>query len=167
MAGAVGIFTLSGSHLFDDVTGGGFGFTSSPSEVMPLEPYLEGIEILSVSEDQAQVKLKFKIVNPNFKSVLLQVVKYHLYVGETRVAIGEVGEKLEGMVAGSNYYTILRDHPLMLEHVITIKKTGADTQIWSDLSNNTVQWTVKGELYFNLSSMTRGYENIVPFEFTQ
>lgn len=166
MAGAVAVFTFSGSYLIDDVAGGGFGFAPSPVEILPLEPYLETIEVLSISEDEAQVKLVFKIINPNYKSVLLQVVKYHLFVDESRVAIGEIGERPEGMVAGSNYYTILRDYPLMLEDVITIKNTGADAQLWSGLSNNDVNWTVKGELYFNLSSMTRGHENITPFELT-
>jgi len=167
MAGVVGIIALSGSQIINDVTEGGFGIApSSAPTVLPLEPHLDKIEVLSITEEQAIIKVTFKITNPNYKSVILQVVKYQLYSDGQRVTTEEIGERPEGMVTSSNYFTVLRDTPLTLDDTITITNTGNDPQFWSALSSGSVNWTVKGELYFNLSSMTSGQENIIPFEFT-
>lgn len=166
MAGVVGIIALSGPQIINDVTEGGLGSTSSsPITVLPLEPKLDKIEVLSVTEEQATIKVSFVIANPNFKSALLQVVKYQLYADDKRITTEEIGERPEGMVTSSNYFTILRDYPQLLEDTITIKNTGNDPELWSALASGSVSWRVTGELYFNLSSMTAGHENIVPFEF--
>jgi len=61
----------------------------------------------------------------------------------------------------------LNDAPTFLSEKITIKNTGNTPEFWSALMNNTPEWTVKGEAFFNLSSMTRGGENQVTFEFTK
>lgn len=166
MAGVVGIIAISGPQLINDVTEGGLGIANSAPTVLPIEPNLDKIEILSVTEEQATVKVGFKITNPNYKSVILQVVKYQLFVDGQRVATEEIGERPEGMVTSSNYFTILRDSPLVLEDTITIKNSGNNPEFWESLSDGSVNWTVRGELFFNLSSMTSGQENIIPFEFT-
>jgi LEA14-like dessication related protein len=165
LAGAVGIFTLLGSQFVDDVTGG-FNLATSQIEVIPLEPHLEKIEVLSVTDEEAKIKVTFSIVNQNYKSVILQVLKYHLFASDVRVATEEIGERPEGMVAGSNYFTVIRGSPLVLDDIVTIKNGGNNPQLWSEIASNTVDWRVSGELYFNLSSMTVGHENVVPFEFS-
>ncbi|CAE6489974.1 MAG: hypothetical protein QXE84_00855 [Candidatus Nitrosotenuis sp.] len=167
MAGIIGIIAFSGSQLINDVTEEGLGtIPSSPITVIPLEPQLEKIQVLSVNEEEATIKITFKITNPNYKSALLHVVKYHLYADDKRIATEEIGDRAEGMVTGSNYFTILRDSPQILDDTIILKNMGGDPQFWSSLSAGNVKWRVDGELYFNLSSMTSGHENIVPFEFT-
>ncbi|MEM4391220.1 MAG: hypothetical protein QXG67_00325, partial [Candidatus Nitrosotenuis sp.] len=62
LAGAVGVFTLLGSQFVDDVTGG-FNLAPSQIEVIPLEPHLEKIEVLSVTDEEAKIKVTFSVVN--------------------------------------------------------------------------------------------------------
>jgi LEA14-like dessication related protein len=166
LAGIIGFVALSGSQFINDVTKDGLGKTSpSPIQVLPLEIQLEKLEILSVSEEEATLQIDFKVTNPNFKSVILQTIKYELYEGGKRVTIQQIGEQAEGMVASSNYFTILSNNPQIIGETFTIQNTGDAPEFWSALSNNNVQWTIKGEASFNLSSMTSGQENIIPFEF--
>lgn len=166
LAGIIGFITFSGSQLINDVSEEGLGKTSSsPIQVLPLEIKLEKLSILSVSEEEATLQIDFKVLNPNFKSAILHVIKYELYEGEKRITIGQIGERAEGMVDASNYFTILSNNPQIIGDTFTIKNTGNAPQFWSALSNNNVKWSIKGEAYFNLSSMTSGQENITPFEF--
>jgi hypothetical protein len=166
LAGIIGFIALAGSQFINDVSEGGYGKTSStPIEVLPLEMQLEKLSVLSISEQEATLQIDFKVTNPNYKSVILQLIKYELYESGRRITIEQIGERPEGMVGASNYYTILSNNPQIIGETFTIKNTGNDPEFWSALSSNNIKWTVKGEAYFNLSSMTSGQENIMPFEF--
>jgi LEA14-like dessication related protein len=164
----VGIIGFSGSTIIDDVSGGGiFSPSETPREVIPLEIELEDISILEVTERATTIEVQFKVTNPNFKSVILQFVKYELYENNVRIAISEIGKRPTGMVDASNYFTILNEIPTILKDKITIKNTGNLPELWIALTNNTPQWKIKGEAFFNLSSITSGGENEVTFEFTK
>ncbi|MFM7796718.1 MAG: hypothetical protein ACKO7N_08135 [Candidatus Nitrosotenuis sp.] len=167
LGAAIGIVALSGSQIFNDVTQGGIGkISQEPATVKPIQIELAKLEVLSVTGEEAQIKVDFKITNPNFKSVMLQVIKFNLYAGDKRVTIAQIGDRPEGAIEGSNYYTILNTAPQIIGDKITIKNSGNDPEFWSALENNTVQWRIDGEANFNLSSMTSGHENIVPFQFS-
>jgi LEA14-like dessication related protein len=161
-----GIVALSGSTIIDDVSGGNI---LSPSEVprqtLPIKIELEDISILEANNKAATIKIAFKITNPNFKSVILQVVTYDLYENDVRVKVSQIGERPMGMLESSNYFTILSDRPTILKDTITIKNSGNSPELWDALTNNTPQWKIKGIAYFNLSSMTSGGENEITFEF--
>jgi len=161
-----GIVALSGSTIIDDVSGGNI---LSPSEVprqtLPIKIELEDISILEVNNKAATIQVEFKITNPNFKSVILQVVTYDLYENDVRVKVSQIGERPMGMLESSNYFTILSDRPTILKDTITIKNSGNFPELWDALINNTPQWKIKGVAYFNLSSMTSGGENEITFEF--
>ncbi len=161
-----GIVALSGSTIIDDVSGGNI---LSPSEVprqtLPIKIELEDLSILEVNNKAATIKIAFKVTNPNFKSVILQVVTYDLYENDVRVKVSQIGERPMGMLESSNYFTILSDRPTILKDTITIKNSGNFPELWDALINNTPQWKIKGVAYFNLSSMTSGGENEIIFEF--
>jgi hypothetical protein len=166
LAGAIGVVAFSGPQLLNDVSEGGLGKLSpAPIEVKPIQVALDKIEVLSVTEEEAQIEIDFEITNPNFKSVILHVIKFDLYAGDKRVTIAQIGDRPEGAIEGSNYYTILSNTPQVIGETIILKNTGADPEFWSALQNNAVSWKIVGEANFNLSSMTAGQENVVPFEF--
>jgi len=162
----VGIIGVSGSSFIDDTSGGNI---ISPSETprlaLPLEFELEDISILEVDDKAARIQVEFKVINPNFKSVILQVITYDLYENDIRVAISQIGERPVAMLEGSNYYTILNERPTILKDIITIKNSGNTPELWDALINNTPEWKIKGEAFSNLSSITAGRENANTFEF--
>ncbi|HXG14340.1 MAG TPA: hypothetical protein VNK25_04335 [Candidatus Nitrosotenuis sp.] len=167
LAGVIGFIGFSGSQIINDVTEDGFGkISSSPIKVIPIKVELAKLSVLSITEEEAQMQIDFKITNPNYKSVILQIIKYELYDDGKRIFVGQIGERAEGAIDSSNYFTILRDKPQILGDTFTIKNTGTDPEFWTALTNDEIQWLIKGEVYFNLSSMTSGQENIIPFEFT-
>ena len=162
----IGILGFSDSFVIFDISGGNIG---SPSEIsrkiLPLELELENISILEVNEKAVTIEVKFKVTNPNFKAVILQYVTYELYENNLRIHFSQIGERPIGMVASSNYFTILSETPTILKDIITIKNTGNTPELWDAFKNNTPQWKIKGEASFNLSSITAGGENEVTFEF--
>ena len=138
---------------------------------------LEDISVLKISERSATIEIAFEISNPNPRAVIIQTMDFNLY--ETgfssyeQLAGGTIGSRPEGMVEfGSNYYTVLGNNAIVLKKEMTIKNTATSGELWDALQSEyengesgSASWWVYGTVYFNLSSMTSGQENTVPFEF--
>ncbi len=159
------VFTLTGTSVVSDV-GGGF-FSPSTQQVFPLEIELFDLSILEVTEKQATLEIKFKVSNPNFKSVMLQHIKYSVYHNDARITTGGLGTTPEGFLASPNYFIILNERPSLVGEKFTIMNTGNTPELWEALAKNELNWRVSGEAFFNLSSITAGQENILKFDFSK
>jgi hypothetical protein len=160
------VFTLTGTSVVSDVEGGFFS-PSTQQQVLPLEMELFDISILEVTEKQATLELKFKVSNPNFKSVMLQHIKYSVYHNDARIAVGGLGTTPEGFLSSPNYFIILNERPTIIGEKFTIMNTGNTPELWETLTKNELNWRVSGEAFFNLSSITSGQENILKFDFSK
>ena len=161
----------SGTSIIDDTSEG--GFLASPSEstpaVLPLIIDLEDIEILDIDEKVAYVEISFKITNPNYKSVLLEMIRYSVFEDGTKIGTKSIGDRGApgGLVAASNYFTILNDRPSIIKDEFTIINDGNIPEIWSALENDSANWRISGDAFYNLSSMTSGGENEIKFDFVR
>ena len=80
--GALGVFVL----LFASPA-----LLSQPSQeqtVLPLQVELHNLSVLEVNERLTTLEIKFKVSNPNFKSVMLQLIKYTIYHDDLRIIEG-------------------------------------------------------------------------------
>ena len=161
------VFTLTGTSVISDVEGGFFSPSSQGQQVLPLEIELFDFSVLEVTEKQATLEIKFKVSNPNFKSVMLQHIKYLIYHNDVRIVIGEIGTAPEGFLASPNYFIILNERPSLIGEKFTIMNTGNTPELWEALAKNELNWRVSGEAFFNLSSITAGQENILKFDFSK
>ena len=159
------VFTLTGTSVISDVEGG--FFSPSTQEVLPLTIELFNFSVLEITEKQATLEIKFKVSNPNFKSVMLQHIKYLVYHNDVRIVIGEIGTAPEGFLASPNYFIILNERPSLIGEKFTIMNTGNTPELWEALTKNELNWRVSGEAFFNLSSITAGQENILKFDFSK
>lgn len=138
------------------------------SQVEPITINLENVEILQVTDRAAIIEIQFKLDNPNSRSVIAQQLKYSLYGSsgseEYKISSGEIGKRPEGMVDGSNYYTLLSNNSIILKDKITLESPGNSPELMSILESSNPSWRVEGDVFFNLSSMTSGQENEIHFE---
>ena len=160
------VVTLTGTSVVSDVEGGFFS-PSTQQQVLPLEIELFDISILEVTEKEATLQIKFKVSNPNFKSVMLQHIKYSVYHNDARITTGGLGTTPEGFLASPNYFIILNERPSIIGEKFTIMNTGNTPELWETLTKNELNWRVSGEAFFNLSSITAGQENILKFDFSE
>ena len=178
VGGVIGALTIvilvvaySVTSIIDDTSEG--GFLASPSEsapvVLPLIIDLEDIEILDIDEKVAYVEISFKITNPNYKSVLLEMIRYSVFEDGTKIGTKSIGDRGApgGLVAASNYFTILNDRPSIIKDEFTIINDGNIPEIWSALENDSANWRISGDAFYNLSSMTSGGENEIKFDFVR
>jgi len=167
LAAIIGIVAFSGPSLIDDVSNDGFFSSPETVEIKEIVIELESIEIQEVTSRAAFLDVEFKVTNPNQKSVLLKQIQYSLYENDEKIHISTIGERPEGgIVMGSNYITILAGSSVIVPDKIELKNTGNTPEFWNSLENNSVSWTVKGQAFSHLSSMTSGGENEIFFEFS-
>ena len=160
----------SGTSIIDDTSSEvRIGSSGGMPALIPLIIELEDIEILNVNERIAYVEISFKVTNPNYKGVLLEMIRYNVYEDGMKIGTKSIGDRAApgGLVSASNYFTILSDRPTTIKDEFTIKNDGNIPELWSALENGDPQWRVTGEAYYNLSSMTAGGENEITFEFTR
>ena len=160
------VFALAGTSVVSDM-GGGFLSPSTQQQVLPLEIELFDLSILEVTEKQATLQIKFKVSNPNFKSVMLQHIKYSVYHNDARITVGGLGSTPEGFLASPNYFIILNERPTIIGEKFIILNTGNTPELWETLTKNELNWRVSGEAFFNLSSITAGQENTLKFDFSK
>ena len=163
------IIAYSGTSVIDDTSGEARLGSSSGTVIEPLVIDLDEIIIKDVDERTAYVEIAFKVTNPNYKSVILEMIRYNVYEDGMKIGTKSIGDRAApgGLVSASNYFTILSDRPSIIKDDFTIKNDGNIPELWKALENDTPQWRVSGEAYYNLSSMTAGGENEVTFEFTR
>ena len=170
LAIVLAVIAFSGT-LISDVSDGVFSPFQEP-EVLPLEIEFHNLSVLEISERQATLEIEFIVSNPNFKSVMLQRLKYTVFHDDTRIVAGEVGSSPTGFVDTSNYYLILNERPVTLGEKFIVKNTG-DAELWEKLEMSLAEgkialnWRITVDAFSNLSSLTSGQENIVSFEFTK
>ena len=143
-------------------------FQEISNQVEPINIQLEEVTILEVSDRAAVLEIQFKLDNPNARSVIAQQLKYSLFASaeseEYKIISGEIGQRPEGMVDGSNYYTLLSNSSIILKDKIILDYPGNSPELMNILENTNTSWRVTGDVFFNLSSMTSGHENELHFE---
>lgn len=174
--GILGAIVLVGPDMQAPGQGNNNSVENAPT-IELLEVELADLSVIKINERSATIEIAFEIFNPNPRAVIVQTMDYNLF--ETgfssyeQLAGGTIGSRPEGMVEfGSNYYTLLGENSIVLKKKMVIKNTASSSELWDSLKSEyengesgSAKWWVYGTVYFNLSSMTSGQENTVPFEF--
>ena len=75
-AGVVWIVAFSDQSLLSDISEEGiFSKPGTETQILPIEIELDDVSILEIREKAATLEIKFKVTNPNYKSVILQFIK--------------------------------------------------------------------------------------------
>jgi len=162
LVGALGVITLTTSTSDKEP----FQKIQNQAKLITVE--LEDISILQVSERAALIEIKFKLDNPNSRSVIATLLTYSLYASsdseEYKMSSGTIGSRPEGIVDGSDYYIILSRNSIVLKDKLILDYPGNSPELMSILESSNPSWRVDGNVFYNLSSMTSGQEIEVHFD---
>jgi len=165
LVGILGAIFMSSSNID---TSNNTSDQEASNQVEPIKIQLEDVSILEISDRAAVLEIQFKLDNPNTRSVIAQQLKYSLFAtddsNEYKIYSGDIGERPEGMVDSSNYYTLLSNSSIILKDKIVLEYPGNSPELMAILENSNTIWRVTGDVFFNLSSMTSGHENELHFE---
>ena len=130
------IIAYSGTSIIDDTSSEvRIGTSGGMPTLIPLIIELEDVEILDVDERTAFVEISFKVTNPNYKGVILEMIRYTVYEDDMKIGVKSIGDRAApgGIVSASNYFTILSDRPSIISDEFTIKNNGNIPELWLSL----------------------------------
>ena len=133
----IGIVGFSGQLIINDVSEGGIIQMSEHGStgVKPLIMDLEELDISYVDEKFATLNLRFTVSNPNYKSVILQFVKYEIIESGSSIHTGQIGERYDGFITSSNYFTILGEGSTSLSDTITLRSAYNEVELWESIAS--------------------------------
>lgn len=167
----VGILVMGPTLIIELPMDSSPGAGGGQPEVQPLQIALDDVVVERINDRSASIEVAFTVYNPNARAVMVQTLSYQLfetslYSDTLPLLGGQMGSRPGGMVEfGSSYYTLLADSSITLRETTQISNPG-QSSLWSALEEDTASWLVKGDMFYNLSSMTSGQENILHFELT-
>jgi hypothetical protein len=136
-------------------------------EIKPVVVSINRTSVLSSSDKEAVIVTKFDVLNPNDVTVILEAITYDLYENGVLVGHGQIGERLEGALESSNYYTLVEHYTNQLDGKVTIQNTGNNPQLWSALQKSDTKWNIVGQAYYNTNTVLSGQPGSVGFNSTQ
>ena len=100
VSGVIGIFAIiilvvGFGGIIDDVSGGSL-ISSSPSNapiIQSLVLELEDVTIVEVVDNTAYMGITIKVTNPNYKTVMLQMIKYTVYGDDLKIGSKSIGDR--------------------------------------------------------------------------
>ena len=87
------IIAYSGTSVIDDTSGEARLGSSSGTVIEPLVIDLDEIIIKDVDERTAYVEIAFKVTNPNYKSVILEMIRYNVYEDGMKIGTKSIGDR--------------------------------------------------------------------------
>ena len=143
------------------------GLRAASTEIKPVIVTINGTSVLSSTDKEAIVVTKFDVLNPNDVTVILEAITYDLYENGVLVGHGQIGQRLEGALESSNYYTLVAHYTNQMDGKVTIQNTGNNPELWSALQKNDTKWNIMGQAFYNTNTVLTGHPGSVDFNFTQ
>ena len=143
------------------------GLRAASTEIKPIVVTINKISVLSFSNKESIIDTKFDVSNPNDVTVILEAITYDLYENGVLVGHGQIGERLEGALESSNYYTLVEHYTNQMDGKVTIQNTGNNPELWSALQKSDTKWSIVGQAFYNTNTVLSGQPGSIGFNSTQ
>ena len=143
------------------------GLKAASTEIKPVVVTINKTSVSSFTNKESIIDTKFNVLNPNNVTVILEAITYDLYENGVLVGHGQIGERLEGALQSSNYYTLVERYTNQLDGKVILENTGNNPELWSALQKNNTKWRIVGQAFYNTNTVLSGQPGSVNFNFTQ
>ena len=143
------------------------GLRAASTEIKPVVVTINKTSVLSFTNKESIIDTKFDVLNPNSVTVILEAITYDLYENGVLVGHGQIGERLEGALESSNYYTLVEHYTNQLDGKVILENTGNNPELWSAIQKNDTKWSIVGQAFYNTNTVLSGQPGSIGFNSTQ
>lgn len=143
------------------------GLKAASTEIKPVVVTVNSTSVLSFTNKESIIDTKFDVLNPNNVTVILEAITYDLYENGVLVGHGQIGERLEGALESSNYYTLVEHYTNQLDGKVILENTGNTPELWSAIQKNDTKWSITGQAFYNTNTVLSGQPGSIGFNSTQ
>src|SRR5919109_55975 len=93
----VAIFLIMGTGIFVNTNLNGQGFNQGAlMNIEAIKLSVNNVAVNQSADNIAEIQVVFDAYNPNMGTVILEAIRYNVFVDNIRVISGDIGEKPEG-----------------------------------------------------------------------
>jgi hypothetical protein len=151
---AVAIFFIMNTGLFNNLNFSGQGFNQGAmmtAEAIKLS--LKNVAINQSTDKTAEIHVVFDAYNPNMGTVILEAIRYNVFVDNIRLISGDIGQKPEGFVSSQEgVYPVIGNGTVTLKDVKNLQRNSMNGAIWDKVVNGNASYTINGTYSYRQTS---------------
>ena len=151
---AVAIFLIMNAGIFTNTNSIGQGFNQGAlMNIKPIALSVNNLAANQTTNNIAEIRVVFDAYNPNMGTVILEAIRYNVFVDNVRVISGDIGEKPEGFVASQEgIYPIIGNGTITLKDVQTVERNDVNAAIWSSVIDGRANYIINGTYSYKQTS---------------
>jgi hypothetical protein len=151
---AVAIFLIMNAGIFTNTNSIGQGFNQGAlMNIKPIALSVNNLAANQTTNNIAEIRVVFDAYNPNMGTVILEAIRYNVFVDNVRVISGDIGEKPEGFVASQEgIYPIIGNGTVTLKDVQTVERNDMNAAIWSSVVDGRANYIINGTYSYKQTS---------------
>jgi hypothetical protein len=151
---AVAIFLILNTGIFTNTKYSGQGFNQGAlMNIEPIKLSVNNVSANQTADNIAKIQVVFDAYNPNMGTVILEAIRYNVFVENMRVISGDIGEKPEGFVASQEgIYPIIGNGTITLKDAQIVERNNMNGIIWNKVVDGSASYVINGTYSYKQTS---------------
>lgn len=153
-AGGIAAVAVAMFFVMGNIFSGGQQPTA-PREATIVAPPIgvKDITVTKLDDKNANVQITFTLDNPNQATLLLETIHYNIYVDESHVTIGDVGQSAEGFVSSQGeLFPIVAGTTLTVKDTETAVRNNQIGPAWDKMVSGNASYIIEGTYSYRLTA---------------
>lgn len=119
---------------------------SSPVTVAPIDIKVKNVVANKTADkNSANIRVAFDIHNPNANTMILDGIRYNVYVNNTHITSGNIGtEAPEDVIRSQQGFPIIGNSTVTLKDTHTIQRNNINAVNWDKMIETKTSYVIKG-----------------------
>ncbi len=114
---------------------------------------VKDITVTKLDDKNANVQITFTLDNPNQTTLLLETIHYNIFVDESRMTIGDVGQGAQGFVSSqSDLFPIVAGTTLTVKDTETAVRNNQIGPAWDKMVSGNARYIIDGTYSYRLTA---------------
>jgi hypothetical protein len=167
-AAVVAIFLIMGTGIFVNTNSNGQGFNQGAlMDIEAIKLSVNNVAVNQSADNIAEIQVVFDAYNPNMGTVILEAIRYNVFVDNIRVISGDIGEKPEGFIASQEgIYPIIGNGTVALKDVQNVERNNMNAAIWDKIADGSAIYDINGTYSYKQTSSFQATGGDMDFNLT-
>ena len=167
-AAAVVIYLIMNTGILTNTNSIGQGFNQGAlMNIKAIGLSINNLVTNRTADNIAEIRVIFDAYNPNMGTVILEAIRYNVFVDNIRVISGDIGEKPEGFVASQEgIYPIIGNGTVTLKDVQTVERNDMNAAIWDKVVDGRANYIINGTYSYKQTSSFQATGGDMDFKLT-
>jgi hypothetical protein len=165
---AVAIYLIMNTGILTNTNSIGQGFNQGAlTNIKAIALSVNNLVANRTADNITEIRVAFDAYNPNMGTVILEAIRYNVFVDNMRVISGDIGEKPEGFVASQEgIYPIIGNGTVTLKDVQTVERNDMNAPIWDKVVDGRANYIINGTYSYKQTSSFQATGGDMDFKLT-